>query len=481
MRNMAASTVLLLSFSSTAWTQSIAVTDSTGKPRWRAAPGEKLTITTSRMKCDPANKEPAVTLGSALLAVEAGTSADAWTVTVPPATDADAYPLTVVCGSDKPSTWLTVVPTTSTVVCVRNSAPKWTERKPRDLKCTASSLWEVREHDQVEIEVYQLDDLRKTIGNKPLRLFVSGIELRNLDLHLSKYNPDTGRSTLWTQLDFDDDNADNRKSWVQLMRLARNRGKLDVSIGPEGGPQFASTAVADYNVYSVGWASFTIVVMLSLLLATFILAARSNLLRGPKCADGPPRFSLARHQMAAWFIIVVSAYLFLMLMTGHAATSSTALILIGISGATGLAAVVIDAQQANQAARDRSVLLAEQTTLQSATTEAQEKLKTQTPPADADTLKATIEQNTKRLAEIAAKLKDLPGTPQKSQGWYLDLLSDENGVSLHRLQIIVWTVVLAGVFVRAVWRDLAMPDFDAVTLALMGVSSGTYLGFKLPS
>jgi len=25
-----------------------------------------------------------------------------------------------------------------------------------------------------------------------------------------------------------------------------------------------------------------------------------------------------------------------------------------------------------------------------------------------------------------------------------------------------------------------MPDFDTTTLALMGISSGTYLGFKIP-
>jgi hypothetical protein len=38
-----------------------------------------------------------------------------------------------------------------------------------------------------------------------------------------------------------------------------------------------------------------------------------------------------------------------------------------------------------------------------------------------------------------------------------------------------------GVFFRMVWRDFAMPEFDTTTLALMGVSSGTYLGFKLPN
>jgi hypothetical protein len=32
-----------------------------------------------------------------------------------------------------------------------------------------------------------------------------------------------------------------------------------------------------------------------------------------------------------------------------------------------------------------------------------------------------------------------------------------------------------------VLRDLAMPDFSAMVLGLMGISSGTYFGFKLPA
>ena len=51
---------------------------------------------------------------------------------------------------------------------------------------------------------------------------------------------------------------------------------------------------------------------------------------------------------------------------------------------------------------------------------------------------------------------------------------------LHRLQMLVWTVILGIVFVLKVLSNLAMPEFDATLLALMGISSGTYLGFKFP-
>ena len=42
------------------------------------------------------------------------------------------------------------------------------------------------------------------------------------------------------------------------------------------------------------------------------------------------------------------------------------------------------------------------------------------------------------------------------------------------------TVVLGIVFVRSVYRDFSMPEFDPAILALMGVYSGTYVGFKFP-
>jgi len=35
-------------------------------------------------------------------------------------------------------------------------------------------------------------------------------------------------------------------------------------------------------------------------------------------------------------------------------------------------------------------------------------------------------------------------------------------------------------FIISVWKDLLMPDFNTTLLSLMGISSGTYIGFKFP-
>ena len=62
----------------------------------------------------------------------------------------------------------------------------------------------------------------------------------------------------------------------------------------------------------------------------------------------------------------------------------------------------------------------------------------------------------------------------------MDILSDANGVALHRFQMVAWTFVLGLVFLYLVYFTFAMPQFSAELLALMGISGGAYLGFKYP-
>ncbi len=71
-------------------------------------------------------------------------------------------------------------------------------------------------------------------------------------------------------------------------------------------------------------------------------------------------------------------------------------------------------------------------------------------------------------------------TEKQPRNWLFDMLSDENGISFHRFQIAIWTVVLTAIFVVKVYATLSMPDFDAQLLGLTGISAGTYLGFKFP-
>jgi len=70
--------------------------------------------------------------------------------------------------------------------------------------------------------------------------------------------------------------------------------------------------------------------------------------------------------------------------------------------------------------------------------------------------------------------------PGKSGVFFHDLLSDVNGITIQRFQMLVMTVALGIMFLVRVATRLTMPEFDASLLALLGISAGTYIGLKIP-
>ena len=66
----------------------------------------------------------------------------------------------------------------------------------------------------------------------------------------------------------------------------------------------------------------------------------------------------------------------------------------------------------------------------------------------------------------------------KSHGFIEDILSDDASYSVHRVQMVIWTVILGLVFCYEVIMHLAMPQFDTNLLLLMGISSTGYVGLK---
>jgi hypothetical protein len=67
---------------------------------------------------------------------------------------------------------------------------------------------------------------------------------------------------------------------------------------------------------------------------------------------------------------------------------------------------------------------------------------------------------------------------KRSDGFWIDILSDNDGVSVNRFQLVGWTVVLGFVFLAAVYQDLAMPVFSETLLTLLGISAGAYVTLK---
>lgn len=210
---------------------------------------------------------------------------------------------------------------------------------------------------------------------------------------------------------------------------------------------------------------------------------RDNLL--PQIDPARQPYSLARWQMAFWFTLVFGCFIFLFLLLWDADTVSTqALSLMGISGATALAAVAVDVIKFSPAdaacqglialglncygdvLRVRQEIVARQAEL----------VDTPVPP----------EQRARQLQgeildrQLILQTYDDKTRPFVSEGWFKDITSDLNGPALHRLQVFCWTWVLGGVFLIGVYRNLAMPDFNATLLGLLGISSAGYIGFKYP-
>jgi hypothetical protein len=66
-----------------------------------------------------------------------------------------------------------------------------------------------------------------------------------------------------------------------------------------------------------------------------------------------------------------------------------------------------------------------------------------------------------------------------SLGFWRDIISDSAGVpSIHRMQMVIWTLLIGFYFIRQSWLHFAMPDISENMMILMGISSGTYVVFK---
>ncbi len=73
-------------------------------------------------------------------------------------------------------------------------------------------------------------------------------------------------------------------------------------------------------------------------------------------------------------------------------------------------------------------------------------------------------------------------TNRRQYTFLVDILSDHNGISLHRFQALIFNLAFGIVFVIQFFETFAststLPVFDTTTLGLLGLSSGGYLTMK---
>ena len=244
------------------------------------------------------------------------------------------------------------------------------------------------------------------------------------------------------------------------------------------------------------WVVAGILVIGVALLFFVIMARKTTLVRdpeGPVRLDGLPPYSLGRCQMAFWFFLVASAFFFLWLVTGRGdldTINGSTLTLIGISAGTALGAAFIGSRNGQTDMTPAPPPAPEQIPypgrIRSANTRLEAIRAELRTVSASDTARIDNLEEQRRAAETEVRNLELQLRAYRSTrgNEFLEFLSDllkERGiVSFHRFQIVVWTLVLGIVFVSGVITKLAMPNFDQTLLLLMGISSGTYLGFKLP-
>ncbi|MGR9257468.1 hypothetical protein [Rhizobium leguminosarum] len=149
-------------------------------------------------------------------------------------------------------------------------------------------------------------------------------------------------------------------------------------------------------------------------------AAAESAVQGAKSGNveqplGP--YSLARTQMAFWLFLTLAGFIFLWLSMGLylGLITSGILVLLGINATTGL---------------------------------------------------------------FSIRMNDEKDKQSTSRSFLSDIISDGEGPTLHRIQVVAWTLVLGMIFVWNVFWNFNFVNFDTNLLLLIGVAQSMYLGFK---
>jgi len=353
--------------------------------------------------------------------------------------------------------------------------------------------------NQVQVEIQNLAEAIEKDGLNPRKL-VLYLDGRVMPGIYAQQLGDRTRNVLEFTLERTDK---SQQAWLPLLgRPAHAIRKVTLSVGYEDKEQIPavdpnSPPTLNLRVFHFGW-FVACTIGLVILLGLFIWLARSSdLLRDStlvELTDTSKRkpYSLARFQMAVWFFLVVSSLLFIYLITGDYNTiTDQVLMLIGIGTGTTLGATIIDVGKRNVVNREQESLAgfkAETETLSNDIRVIEARIAANRPgdPQDVSALsdlKSKFTEKKARQAEAESRVKSASSAAfikDGSDGFLLDLLSDVNGVNFHRFQMLVWTVALGFLFCHGVYKNLGMPEFSATLLALMGISSGTYLGLKIP-
>jgi hypothetical protein len=346
--------------------------------------------------------------------------------------------------------------------------------------------------DIIQVQVDHFNEWAATNDATKLVPFINGRAIRGV--YPEEIHPDKNRLHFHLEI-----TPANKEVWYDLLgQPTSTHHPVTFTIGLESQSPFDSIYGQDnplpLTVISPLYGVISLVVVLFTFILFLWLARTTNLIRETGDCPVPGKlrpYNLGRTQMAFWFIMIYTSYVTIWLITGALDTiTSSLLALMGISAGTALGEALIDSGK-NDSNSDRlQTATAEKQSLEQSIPELQTQIdavngKTSLTVEDTsnrDSLNQQLQANRAQLAQINQQIQSL--TPASSasisKGFLTDILSDGSGYSFHRFQIFAWTIVLGIMFASSVYNNLSMPEFSTTLLGLMGISSGTYIGFKFP-
>lgn len=353
--------------------------------------------------------------------------------------------------------------------------------------------------DVIAVKLSGLEELRSKCTGVPIVLYINSYPIKSLKPYPPSPPPDELRFILRV------DNK-SRESWAPILGEPCCRARvISVSAGLEdqyplraaGGRELPSFKL---DILGNRWFLIWGLIFLAMVVAFFYCVRYTNIIRNGSPTGGAQgitddgtliasaagvggTYSLAKTQGAWWFFIIVAAYLLIGLVTGDFSNSinDTALILLGIGAGTVIGSAVIDQSKDTQnTAKTESDIAAAKKELNDIdeAIAAKEKTLNGTPkPPDEDRIRRDIESLRAAKTKVISDYRKLT---RQNENFLTDIMSDANGVSFHRFQMAAWTLVLGIVFIKGVNDNLAMPEFNATLMGLLGLSAGTYLGLKIP-
>jgi hypothetical protein len=355
------------------------------------------------------------------------------------------------------------------------------------------AIGDVELDDDIEINIENLEKWAEKNDVTKLVPYINGRSIKGNypeEIHLER-----GRIIYHLEI-----TPQNKSTWIDLLGEPHSlRENVTLSVGPEGtGSAFDSVHERDnpiiMTVISPVYGLIALLIITVTLILLLWLVTHTNIIRepGPPPTPGKRRpYNLGRAQMAFWFFLIYASYVSIWLVTGALDTITTSLLaLMGISAGTALGEAMIDNGKDTAKTNQVNDLSAEKEALEKSISETQPQLEAAneaastalTDQSNRDALNRQLTDARTRLGQVEQQLRTLSAQQSAtvSSGFLRDILSDSSGYSFHRFQIFAWTIVLGIIFISSVYNSLSMPEFSPTLLGLMGLSAGTYIGFKFP-